>query len=319
MISVLCRNNIIKREGNFEARKSFTNEVKIALVAIAGVVVLFFGMNFLKGLNIFSSEDNYYVQFSDITGLSSASPVYADGFKVGVVKDIIYDYSHTEGSKVLIGVDKQLRIPQGSSAEIVSDMLGNVKVNLLLANNPREKVAPGGLIKGMINDGAMGKLQDMVPAVEKMLPKLDSIMTSLNAILADPAIRQSLHNVQAITDNLTTSTAQLNTLMAGLNKNVPGMMAKANNVLDNTETLTANLAAVDVASTMRQVDQTIANVQQLTAKLNSKEGSLGLLMNDTQLYDNLNSTMRNADSLVIDLRQHPKRYVHFSVFGRKDK
>ena len=299
--------------------KYFTKEVKIALVAIAGVVVLFFGMNFLKGLNIFSSEDNYYVQFSDITGLSSSSPVYADGFKVGVVKDIIYDYSHTEGSKVLIGVDKQLRIPQGSSAEIVSDMLGNVKVNLLLANNPRQKVAPGGLIKGMINDGAMGKLQDMVPAVEKMLPKLDSIMTSLNAILADPAIRQSLHNVQTITDNLTTSTAQLNTLMAGLNKNVPGMMAKANNVLDNTETLTANLAAVDVASTMRQVDQTIANVQQLTAKLNSKEGSLGLLMNDTQLYDNLNSTMRNADSLVIDLRQHPKRYVHFSVFGRKDK
>lgn len=299
--------------------KYFTKEVKIAIVAIAGVVVLFFGMNFLKGLNIFSSEDNYYVQFSDITGLSSSSPVYADGFKVGVVKDIIYDYTHTEGSKVLIGVDKQLRIPQGSSAEIVSDMLGNVKVNLLLANNPREKVAPGGLIKGMINDGAMGKLQDMVPAVEKMLPKLDSIMTSLNAILADPAIRQSLHNVQAITDNLTTSTAQLNTLMAGLNKNVPGMMAKANNVLDNTETLTANLAAVDVASTMRQVDQTIANVQQLTAKLNSKEGSLGLLMNDTQLYDNLNSTMRNADSLVIDLRQHPKRYVHFSVFGRKDK
>ena len=299
--------------------KYFTKEVKIALVAIAGVVVLFFGMNFLKGLNIFSSEDNYYVQFSDITGLSSSSPVYADGFKVGVVKDIIYDYTHTEGSKVLIGVDKQLRIPQGSSAEIVSDMLGNVKVNLLLANNPREKVAPGGLIKGMINDGAMGKLQDMVPAVEKMLPKLDSIMTSLNAILADPAIRQSLHNVQTITDNLTTSTAQLNTLMAGLNKNVTGMMAKANNVLDNTETLTANLAAVDVASTMRQVDQTIANVQQLTAKLNSKEGSLGLLMNDTQLYDNLNSTMRNADSLVIDLRQHPKRYVHFSVFGRKDK
>ena len=299
--------------------KYFTKEVKIALVAIAGVVVLFFGMNFLKGLNIFSSEDNYYVQFSDITGLSSSSPVYADGFKVGVVKDIIYDYSHTEGSKVLIGVDKQLRIPQGSSAEIVSDMLGNVKVNLLLANNPSEKVAPGGLIKGMINDGAMGKLQDMVPAVEKMLPKLDSIMTSLNAILADPAISQSLHNVQAITDNLTTSTAQLNTLMAGLNKNVPGMMAKANNVLDNTETLTANLAAVDVASTMRQVDQTIANVQQLTAKLNSKEGTLGLLMNDTQLYDNLNSTMRNADSLVIDLRQHPKRYVHFSVFGRKDK
>ena len=189
----------------------------------------------------------------------------------------------------------------------------------------RELAAPGIKVVrafGMVELPALSLNSSMefcVPAVEKMLPKLDSIMTSQNAILADPAIRQSLHNVQTITDNLTTSTAQFNTLMAGLNKNVPGMMAKANNVLDNTETLTANLAAVDVASTMRQVDQTIANVQQLTAKLNSKEGSLGLLMNDTQLYDNLNSTMRNADSLVIDLRQHPKRYVHFSVFGRKDK
>ena len=299
--------------------KYFTKEVKIALVAIAGVVVLFFGMNFLKGLNIFSSEDNYYVQFSDITGLSSSSPVYADGFKVGVVKDIIYDYSHTEGSKVLIGVDKQLRIPQGSSAEIVSDMLGNVKVNLLLANNPREKVAPGGLIKGMINDGAMGKLQDMVPAVEKMLPKLDSIMTSLNAILADPAIRQSLHNVQAITDNLTTSSAELNTLMKQINRNVPTMMAKANSVLDNTDKLTGNLAALDLQSTKQQVDQTIANVQQLTAKLNSKDNTLGLLMNDASLYNNLNTTMRSADTLLVNLREHPKRYVHFSIFGKKDK
>ena len=299
--------------------KYFTKEVKIALVAIAGVVVLFFGMNFLKGLNIFSSEDNYYVQFSDITGLSSSSPVYADGFKVGVVKDIIYDYSHTEGSKVLIGVDKQLRIPQGSSAEIVSDMLGNVKVNLLLANNPRERVMPGDTIQGAINEGAMGKLQAMIPAVEKMLPKLDSIMSSLNAILADPAIRQSMANVQTITSNLTVTTKELNTMMAGLNKNMPTMMNKANNVLDNTKTLTANLAAVDVAGTMAKVNQTLDNVQTVTDKLNSKDGSLGLLINDPSLYHNLTSTMGSADSLLIDLKAHPKRYVHFSVFGKKDK
>lgn len=299
--------------------KYFTKEVKIALVAIVGLIVLFFGMNFLKGLNVFSSQDEYAVEFADITGLSSSSPVYADGYKVGVVKDIIYDYTHTTGPKVMIGVDKLLRIPAGSSAEIESDMLGNVKINLLLANNPRQRVNPGETIKGDVNSGAMGQLQNMVPAIERMLPKLDSIMTSLNAILADPAIRQSLHNVQTITANLTTSTEQLNTLMANVNRNVPGMMNKANNVLDNTQRLTANLAAVDVASTMQQVDQTIANVQQLTAKLNSNEGTLGLLMNDASLYNNLNSTMRNADSLVVNLRQHPKRYVHFSIFGKKDK
>lgn len=299
--------------------KYFTKEVRIALVAIVGVVILFFGMNFLKGLNVFSSQNEYGVNFTDITGLSASSPVYADGYKVGVVKSIIYDYTGTKGPKVIIGVDKQLRIPAGSSAEIESDMLGNVKINLLLANNPRERVIPGETFNGNVNNGAMGQLQNMIPTIEKMLPKLDSIMTSLNTILADPAIKESLHNVQNITANLTTSTEQLNTLMANVNRNMPAMMTKADKVLDNTQQFTANLAAVDVASTMKQVDQTIANVQELTAKLNSKDGTLGLLMNDPSLYNNLNSTMRNADSLVIDLRQHPKRYVHFSIFGKKDK
>lgn len=299
--------------------KYFTKEVRIALVAIVGVIILFFGMNFLKGLNVFSSQNEYGVNFTDITGLSASSPVYADGYKVGVVKSIIYDYTGTKGPKVIIGVDKQLRIPAGSSAEIESDMLGNVKINLLLANNPRERVIPGETFNGNVNNGAMGQLQNMIPTIEKMLPKLDSIMTSLNTILADPAIKESLHNVQNITANLTTSTEQLNTLMANVNRNMPAMMTKADKVLDNTQQLTANLAAVDVASTMKQVDQTIANVQELTAKLNSKDGTLGLLMNDPSLYNNLNSTMRNADSLVIDLRQHPKRYVHFSIFGKKDK
>ena len=152
-----------------------------------------------------------------------------------------------------------------------------------------------------------------------MLPKLDSILGSLNTLLADPALAQSLHNVQTITGNLTTSTAELNKLMASLNKGVPVMMAKADGVLDNTNKLTSNLAALDIQTTMRQVDQTINNVQELTAKLNSNNGTLGLLMNDASLYNNLNSTMCSADSLLTNLRQHPKRYVHFSLFGKKDK
>ena len=159
----------------------------------------------------------------------------------------------------------------------------------------------------------------MIPTIEKMLPKLDSILGSLNTLLADPALAQSLHNVQTITGNLTTSTAELNKLMASLNKGVPVMMAKADGVLDNTNKLTSNLAALDIQTTMRQVDQTINNVQELTAKLNSNNGTLGLLMNDASLYNNLNSTMCSADSLLTNLRQHPKRYVHFSLFGKKDK
>jgi phospholipid/cholesterol/gamma-HCH transport system substrate-binding protein len=148
-------------------------------------------------------------------------------------------------------------------------------------------------------------------------------MASLNTLLADPAIAQSLHNVQTITSNLTTTTAEANRLVAQLNNQVPGMMSKANGVLDNTTTLTATLnekvSSVDVAATMAKIDQTLANVNQITEQMSSREGSLGLLMNDPSLYNNLNATMLSADSLLVNLRQHPKRYVHFSVFGKKDK
>lgn len=299
--------------------KALTKEVKIALVTIVGVVILFFGMNFLKGLNLFSSTDDYFIEFKDISGLSSSSPIYADGYQVGTVKDVIYDYTNTNPTKVVVAIDKAMRIPEGSSAEIVSDMMGNVKVNLLLANNPRSRIMPGQTIRGDVNNGAMGQLSAMIPAVEAMLPKLDSILASVNALLADPALVQTLHNVETVTQNLTTSSAELNKLMATMNHGVPTMMTKANHVLDNADVLTANLASLDLASTKQQVDNTIASVQQLTNRLNSNDGTLGLLMNDPSLYNNLTSTMRDADSLLVNLRQHPKRYVHFSLFGKKDK
>lgn len=299
--------------------KALTKEVKIALVTIVGVVILFFGMNFLKGLNLFSSTDDYFIEFKDISGLSSSSPIYADGYQVGTVKDVIYDYTNTNPTKVVVAIDKAMRIPEGSSAEIVSDMMGNVKVNLLLANNPRSRIMPGQTIRGDVNNGAMGQLSAMIPAVEAMLPKLDSILASVNALLADPALAQTLHNVETVTQNLTTSSAELNKLMATMTHGVPTMMTKANRVLDNADVLTANLASLDLASTKQQVDNTIASVQQLTNRLNSNDGTLGLLMNDPSLYNNLTSTMRDADSLLVNLRQHPKRYVHFSLFGKKDK
>ena len=299
--------------------KFFNREVQIALVAIVGVVVLFFGLQFLKGMSLFSDEDVYYVAFDDISGLSASSAVYADGYKVGVVKDIAYDYGSHGKIVASIGLDKNLRLPKGSTAEIETDMLGNVKVNLLLASNPLERVAVGDTISGGKSSGMLDKAAGMLPTLEKMLPKLDNIMGSLNTLLADPAIAASLHNVQDITSNLNTSTRELNTLMRTLNRNMPGMMAKADGILNNTDTLTAKLAAIDIDRTMTEVNATLANVRSLTDKLNSNEGTLGLLMNDPSLYNNLNSTMMHADSLVVNLREHPKRYVHFSIFGRKDK
>ncbi len=296
-----------------------TKEIKIALVAIVGILVMYFGINFLKGMNLFSTNNAYYMTFDDIQGLGASTPIYADGYKVGTVDGLEYDYKENGPIKVKVDIIKDLRIPQGSKAEIVKDLMGNLQVNLLLANNPRERVEPGGIIPGAVNGGMMDKAANLVPVVEKMLPKLDSILISVNALLADPALAASLHNVETITSNLTVSTRELNTLMAGLNKQVPGMIGKANGVLDNTNRLTANLASLDVQGTLNKVNQTLESAHQFTEKLNSNQGSLGLLMNDTKLYDNLTSTMSHADSLVIDLKAHPKRYVHFSVFGRKDK
>ena len=296
-----------------------TKEIKIALVAIVGILIMYFGINFLKGMNLFSTNNAYYMTFDDIQGLGASTPIYADGYKVGTVDGLEYDYKENGPIKVKVDIIKDLRIPQGSKAEIVKDLMGNLQVNLLLANNPRERVEPGGIIPGAVNGGMMDKAANLIPVVEKMLPKLDSILTSVNALLADPALAASLHNVETITSNLTVSTRELNTLMAGLNKQVPGMIGKANGVLDNTNRLTANLASLDVQGTLNKVNQTLESAHQFAEKLNSNQGSLGLLMNDTKLYDNLTSTMGHADSLVIDLKAHPKRYVHFSVFGRKDK
>lgn len=306
--------------------KFFNREVKIALVAIVGIIVLFFGLHFLKGMPVFSNDDVYYATFDNINGLSSSNPIYADGYQVGTVKSINYDYKDNGKVVVEFEVDNGLRIPKGSTASIESDLMGNIKMNLLMANNPRERQEPGDTIVGATDAGLMGSVAQLMPQVQQLLPKLDSILSSVNALLADPAIANSLHNVEKISSDLTVTTKGLNQLMAQVNGKVPGMLnkadyalGKAGTTLDNTAKFSAQLTQLDINGTMAKVDQTLANVQSVTDKLNSKDGSVGLLLNDPGLYNNLNSTMRSADSLLIDLKSHPKRYVHFSLFGRKDK
>ena len=299
--------------------KFFTKEVKIALSAIVGIVVLFYGLQFLKGLHVFSSNIVYYVAFDDVSGLSPSSPVYANGYRVGVVKTLNYDYNPQSKIVAELDLNKNMRVPRGSHAELASDLLGNIKINLVLSDDPINMLGRGDTIPGEMEMGMMTKVTKMLPAVERMLPKLDSIMASLNMLLADPALRNTLHNFEGMTYNHNATSAELKTLSASLNRDVPGMMQKTNAVLDNTQQLTGNLAAIDVAGMTAKVNQTLANVEQLTQKLNSNEGTLGLLMRDPTLYNNLTSTMASADSLLIDLKAHPKRYVHFSLFGRKDK
>ena len=300
-------------------KKFFSSEVKIALVAILGVAILFFGMNFLKGLTIFSSDDNYYARFSDISGLSASSPVYANGYRVGVVEAIQFDYTKPDHIVAVLGLDNQLKLPRGTVAEITSDFLGNVKLELRFGPNPVDLLALGDTIEGSLQGGIMAKAAELMPQIEQMLPKLDSILASVNGLLGDPALASTLHSVEQITGNLTSTTQQVNRLLATVNGHVPSMAASMDSVLANAEQLSAQLNQLDLQGVMQHVDQVLENVRLLTAQLNSKEGSVGLLMNDPSLYENLTSTMRAADSLLQDIKEHPARYINVSVFGRKSR
>lgn len=296
--------------------KYITKEVKIGVAAIVALCILVYGINYLKGIHLFKPASYFYVQFQNINGLTKSSPVYADGYPVGIVRALYYDYEHPGNVIAEIDVDPDLRIPKGSHAELAAEMLGGVRMNLLLANNPRERHEIGDTIPGNLNNGMMEKLGNMVPQIENMLPKLDSILASLNTLLANQAIPATLNNVQNLTASLATTSHQLENLMSN---DIPQLTSKLNTLGDNFITMSNNLKQIDYAASMQRIDSTLTNVKKLTDKLNSKDNTIGLLFNDPTLYNNLSTTTANAASLLEDLKNHPKRYVHFSLFGKKDK
>lgn len=296
--------------------KYITKEVRIGIAGIAALCILVYGINYLKGIHLFKPTSYFYVKFENVNGLTKSSPVFADGYSVGIVRNLYYDYTHPGNVVAEIDVDPDLRIPKGSTAELAAEMLGGVRMNLLLANNPREKYEIGDTIPGNLNNGMLEQVSNLMPQIEKMLPKLDSILTSLNTVLGDPAIPATLHNVQNLTASMANTSRQLEKVM---NNDIPQLTGKLNTIGDNFATISSNLKEIDYAAAMQRVDSTLANIKMITDKLTQKDNTVGLLLNDPALYNNLSSTAANAASLLEDLKSHPKRYVHFSLFGKKDK
>lgn len=294
-------------------------EIKISLTAICTVILLFYGINFLKGVNLFKKSNLYYVVFDDISGLAKNNAVYVNGFAIGTVRSIEYDYDHPGKVCVGIEIEDKMQLPAGTHAELAASLLGATTMNLVLGEEKRI-LHPGDSITGGPEKGALAQAAEMVPKIEALMPKLDSILASVNALLADPSIEQTLHNVQYVTAGLKETTDRVNGL---LQKDVPQLTGRLNQIGENVDQLTAKLNALDYARTLEGVNQTLEQTQtimdNLNRKINSREGSLGLLLNDRGLYDNLNHTITSADSLLTNVKAHPKRYVHFSVFGKKDK
>ncbi|MCF0235479.1 MAG: MCE family protein [Bacteroidaceae bacterium] len=307
-----------------------TNEVKIALTAIVAVALLFVGINFLKGINVFHSSNTYYVKFKDIKGLTASAQVFANGYPVGTVREIQYGFDNNESVVARIELHDNMRVPRHTRAELETALMGGVTMNLVLGPNLADVISPNDTISGGLYQGAMDKASAMLPDVAVMLPKLDSILQNLNRLSGDPALQQSLHNAVAISENLKHTTARLDQMMAG---EVPQLLTRLNRTMGHVETTTGQLASVDlknqVNSTMNQVNGTLGEVKLLSEqmngvvgtinqKLNSRDNNLGAFLSDRALYDRLNNTAASADSLVTDLKAHPKRYVHFSIFGRKN-
>lgn len=297
-------------------RKYFTKEVRIGIAGIIALCILVYGINYLKGIHMFKPTNYFYVKFQNINGLTKSSPVFADGFRVGIVRDLYYDY--TQPGKVIaeIDVEPELRIPKGSTAELASELMGGVKMNLLLANNPRERYMTGDTLQGNVNNGIMEQVATIMPQVEKMLPKLDSILASLNTLIGDPALANTLHSVQNTMASMEVTIRQLQGLMS---KDIPQFTQKLNTIGENFAVMSDNLKKIDYAASFARIDSTLNNVKMLTDQLGRKDNTIGLLLNDPSLYNNLSATSANAASLLEDLKAHPKRYVHFSLFGKKDK
>jgi len=299
--------------------KFFTKEIKIAITAIIAVIIIYVGVILLKGLKIFNTDAEYIVSMEDVTGISVSSDVLVNGLKIGYVKSIRYN-KQNQGIYLSLSVNPSFEIPTGTTVFVSKELLGSSKLNLELGRPSNPPIAPGDTLYGTESNDLMAAVGDMMPQIEEMLPKIDSILTSLNALASDPALAATLHNLEYTTNSLRTTTDEVNRLMRS---DVPQLLASANHVMNNAETLTATLNDIDIAGIAQTANQTLTNANQAVGRLNtamnSRDNTLGLLLNDKTLALRLDTTVINASLLLEDLRLHPKRYVHFSIFGKKDK
>jgi phospholipid/cholesterol/gamma-HCH transport system substrate-binding protein len=297
----------------------FSRELWIGALVIATVAVLYFGVNYLKGINIFNPTNYYYVKFDRVNGLSVSSPITIKGYKIGLIKDIIYNYDDPkDGIVVVLQVDDDLRIPVNSRAVLTSELLGGANVSLSLnAEMNGVFYKKGDTIPSFIDDGIMATVTaEIMPRVQSIVPQLDSLLVSLKVIAGDQAIQKSLGNIQRLTANLESASVSLNGMMKN---DVPVIMKNVNTITTDFSKVSANLSHVDFQATMKRVDNTLANLQTITDKVNRGEGTVGMLLNDKTLYNNLANTAGSANELLIDLKANPKRYVQFSLWGKKDK
>lgn len=296
-------------------KKVFSKEVKIGIGFVVALFLLYTGINFLKGINIFKPANSYTVIFDDVTGLTLSTPVILNGYQVGLVYSMELDQDKNDKVAVVLNLDKGVKITKGSKVKLDVSLMGSATV--IIDKNPEteELYTSSDRIPGIRQLGMMESMsQTVLPQVGNLIPKIDSILLGVQLLVTNPALTQSLENVTVITSELTAASKQLNQMMAIMNRDIPKLSTNMTAVSSDLAQVSGKFKTMDFEKSYQSIDSTLQNIQALTNKLNSKDNSVGLLMNDRQLYDSLVSTMGNASLLLKDVKDNPSKYINVKVF-----
>lgn len=292
-------------------------EIKVALLAILCGFLLYFGMYFLRGVNIFSPTRSYTGVFERVNGLTEQAPVYVRGYNVGQVSRIDYDFTRSDAFRVSVTIDKHISLPEGSEMVLVADgLMGGKAIEIIIpVTEGREAVTlASDTLPTRIEPGLVESLQTgLIARLDSVLLRVDSVVATVEQQLEGDHIGHTLSNLDRITQDLTVSAGDIRQLT---HQRLPRIADSATVVIDNANAILANVRQADIAGVVQKADTTIGQLQQA---LNSKESTVGLLLHDPSIYNHLDSAVVSVNQLVTDLKENPKRYVHFSLFGAKDK
>ena len=303
----------------------YAREIKVGALATICLFLLFFGFNYLKGVNIFSPTNSYHGVYYHLHGLEEQAAVYIRGHKVGQVDNIDYDFKRDSAFQVDISINKDIALPQGTQMMLIADgLLGGMAIELQLpdassteSQEPRDFIAHGAFLQTGYVPGLMESIQgEILAKVGEAVEQIDTLVAQLNTQLEGGHIKRSLENVDRISGDLTSVSSNLKHMMK---TQVPRIVNNADTAIANLNVIAADIKEADLKATVARVDKAVDNVNGLVTDVRSQEGTLGQLIYNKSLYNHIDATVISADSLLTDLKAHPKRYVHFSIFGKKDK
>ncbi|MDE6552424.1 MAG: MlaD family protein [Muribaculaceae bacterium] len=297
-------------------KKIFNKEFAIGLSVIVAILILIFGIDFLKGINLFRPAHYYVAYYDNVDELTVSSPVLINGYKVGQVREVNFNYEKPGKVEVVMALDKNLLLPEGTVAELGTTLLSGARIELSMGKGP-ETIPSGGEVPSSVKGGLMSSVQEMMPVVTGVLPKVDSLLYNLNLLVADPALTASIQRLDGITDNLLATTQGLNSTMHNqvprLANNTVKITQSLDTIVGNIGTLSYQLKTLPINSTVDNVNQLTANLTQFSRQLNDKNSTLGLLTSDPELYNRITQVSADIDSLLLDIKKNPKRYISIKL------